>query len=128
MLLIACDVLGRNLFGRPISGVPELVSLTIVAIVFLQAPQALKAGRMTRSDALAKVLEARAPRLSAAVNTLFDLIAEFAQWLERRREFVAPALAADIPIGDIDAVGHVEKGEPARRLSRFRGGERAESE
>ena len=36
MLLINADVLGRSLFDRPISGVPEIVSLSIVAIVFLQ--------------------------------------------------------------------------------------------
>lgn len=75
MLLIAGDVVGRNLFGRPISGVPEMVSLSIVVIVFLQAPQALKAGRMTRSDALARVLSNRAPAASKALDTLYDLIA-----------------------------------------------------
>jgi len=71
--LIASDVLGRNLFGAPISGVPEMVSLSIVAIVFLQAPQALKAGRMTRSDGVIDILHARFPSLAKGLETLFDL-------------------------------------------------------
>ncbi|MEW9921551.1 TRAP transporter small permease subunit [Marimonas sp. MJW-29] len=75
VLLIGADVLGRNLFAAPISGVPEMVKLSIVAIVFLQAPQALKAGRMTRSDALIDRINARFPALGGAMETLFDVLA-----------------------------------------------------
>lgn len=74
MLLIGADVIGRNLFDAPISGVPELVTLSIVAIVFLQAPQALKAGRMARSDALIKYLSARTPKIVRTLNTVYDLL------------------------------------------------------
>jgi len=73
VVLIGADVTGRNLFGAPISGVPELVSLSIVAIVFLQAPMALKAGRMTRSDGVLNVLKRRAPRFASGLETLFDV-------------------------------------------------------
>ncbi|MEM9975783.1 MAG: TRAP transporter small permease subunit [Pseudomonadota bacterium] len=72
--LIAADVAGRNLFGAPVSGVPEMVSLSIVAIVFLQAPQALRAGRFTRSDGVIDALHARAPGVARALETVFDLI------------------------------------------------------
>lgn len=75
VLLISADVLGRNLFNAPISGVPELVTLSIVAIVFLQSPQALKSGRMTRSDALIGFLYSRAPKVAALLETIFDLLA-----------------------------------------------------
>ncbi len=75
MLLIGADVLGRNLFGTPISGVPELVTLSIVAIVFLQIPQALRAGRMTRAEAVIRPLSERAPGLARLVETVFDLAA-----------------------------------------------------
>lgn len=74
VLLITSDVLGRNLFGAPVAGVPEIVSLSIVAIVFLQAPQALLAGRLTRSDGVIDVLKARAPRVAQTLETLFDLV------------------------------------------------------
>ena len=36
MLLIVGDILGRELFGNPIAGVPEMVKFSIVGIVFLQ--------------------------------------------------------------------------------------------
>lgn len=71
--LITADVAGRNFFGAPISGVPEMVSLSIVAIVFLQAPQALKSGRMTRSDGVIDILHARFPALARTMETFFDL-------------------------------------------------------
>ncbi|SHJ28449.1 TRAP transporter small permease subunit [Wenxinia saemankumensis] len=74
-LLIGLDVAGRNLMNAPIPGVPEMVSLSIVAIVFLQAPQSLRSGRMTRSDSLIKALSARAPRLGRVIETVFDLAA-----------------------------------------------------
>lgn len=75
VVLIGADVVGRNVFASPISGVPEMVKLSIVAIVFLQAPQALKAGRMTRSDALIDRINARFPKVGGAMETLFDLLA-----------------------------------------------------
>ncbi|MEP5154579.1 TRAP transporter small permease subunit [Planktotalea sp.] len=73
--LIGADVFCRNVFNAPISGVPEMVTLSIVVIVFLQAPQALKAGRMTRSNALLGVLKSRAPRVAKMLQTLYDLLA-----------------------------------------------------
>ncbi|MEM8693782.1 MAG: TRAP transporter small permease subunit [Pseudomonadota bacterium] len=74
MLLVGIDVAGRNLLSMPVSGVPELVTLSIVAIVFLQIPAALRAGRMTRSDGLLSWLTRKSPRLGQAVATFFDLI------------------------------------------------------
>lgn len=73
MLLVGADVAGRNLLGQPVPGVPEIVSLSIVAIVFLQSPQALRAGRMTRTEAVAKMLARRAPPVGRALSSLFDL-------------------------------------------------------
>ena len=75
VLLIGADVAGRNMFNAPISGVPEMVTLSIVAIVFLQAPQALKAGRMTRSDAVIGFLEKRAPEVARTLDTIYDVLA-----------------------------------------------------
>ncbi|MEM9812654.1 MAG: TRAP transporter small permease subunit [Pseudomonadota bacterium] len=72
VLLIGADVFGRNALNAPISGVPEMVTLSIVAIVFMQAPHALKAGRMTRSDALLGVVAQRRPALAALLETIYD--------------------------------------------------------
>ncbi|MEM8578682.1 MAG: TRAP transporter small permease subunit [Pseudomonadota bacterium] len=73
MVLVGVDVAGRNLAGAPVAGVPELVTLSIVAIVFLQIPAALRAGRLTRSDALLTALGRRLPGLAKALESLFDL-------------------------------------------------------
>ena len=51
MILVNSDVIGRGMFNAPISGVPEIVSMSIVAIVFLQVAQAFRKGRLTRSEA-----------------------------------------------------------------------------
>lgn len=74
VVLITADVIGRNAFGSPVAGVPEIVSLSIVAIVFLQAPQALRAGRMTQSDGVISVLRTHAPGAAKGLETLFDLV------------------------------------------------------
>jgi len=74
MVLINSDVLGRSLFNQPISGVPEMVSLSIVGIVFLQLPHTLRVGRITRSDALLRLLDRWAPRLRSGLEVIFDLI------------------------------------------------------
>ena len=73
MLLIGADVLSRNILNAPVSGVPELVTLSIVAIVFLQSPQALRSGRFPRSDAVQPILDGLAPRGARALWDLFDL-------------------------------------------------------
>lgn len=74
VVIICTDVLGRNLFGTPLQGVPEMISLSIVAIVFLQVPQALRAGRLTRSDGLIDRLHSTRPRLASWMETLFDTL------------------------------------------------------
>jgi TRAP-type mannitol/chloroaromatic compound transport system permease small subunit len=73
MLLINADVVGRSVFSRPIAGVPEIVSLSIIGIVFLQLASTLRAGRMTRSDMLLNALERRAPRVMRGIDFLFNL-------------------------------------------------------
>lgn len=74
MILVGADVIGRELFNSPVKGVPEIVTLSIVAIVFLQIPQALKQGRMTRSEAMDPLIKHWSPTLAKALRTLFDLL------------------------------------------------------
>ncbi len=73
MLLINADVFARFLFNRPIDGVPEMVALSIVGIVFLQLGDAVRAGRLTRSDGFFNKVVARRPRLKLALNIFYDL-------------------------------------------------------
>ena len=72
MILINSDVIGRGVFLSPVSGVPELVSMSIVAIVFLQVGQAFRMGRFTRTDALINILERRAPRFRSGLELLYS--------------------------------------------------------
>jgi len=70
MLLISFDVIGRFAFGRPIAGVPEIVAMSILAIVFLQIADTLARGKLTRSDALIGFLGRRYRRTSLVVDAL----------------------------------------------------------
>jgi TRAP-type mannitol/chloroaromatic compound transport system permease small subunit len=81
MLLINADVIGRGAFGEPIAGVPEMVALSIVGIVFLQLANTLRMGKLTRSDALLVVLRRRLPRLATAIDALFNLTGAVLVWV-----------------------------------------------
>ena len=48
MAEICADIIGRAGFNRPILGVPEFLQFSIVGIVFLQLPQTLRIGGLTR--------------------------------------------------------------------------------
>lgn len=87
VVIICIDVIGRETIGAPLAGVPEMVSLSIVAIVFLQVPQTFKAGRLTRSDGLINLLHAKVPRFAAGLEFFFELLGAlvvgaiiYAQW------------------------------------------------
>lgn len=73
LVLINSDIGARALFNAPVAGVPEIVKLSIVGIVFLQAPHALRTGCLTRADVLYDLIQARHPRLGAALDFLFNL-------------------------------------------------------
>ena len=63
MVIVCSDVAARNLFNAPFFGVPELLKMTIIAIVFLQLPHAILTGRMIRSDVLLDSLPERPSRI-----------------------------------------------------------------
>ena len=52
MVMIVLDVIGRNFFNAPITGVAEIAGRSVVAIVFLQIASAVMQGRLTRADFL----------------------------------------------------------------------------
>ncbi len=74
MVLICSDVLARGAFSRPILGVPEMVQFSIVGIVFLQLPETLRAGGLTRSDALLGRLVERLPRVGHLLQLLYHAV------------------------------------------------------
>ncbi|WP_323765788.1 TRAP transporter small permease subunit [Marinovum sp.] len=74
MLLICSDIAARFLFDRPISGVLEIVELTIVAIVFLMLPNSIATGALVRSDALFSALQRSRPAIARMMDLFFSLI------------------------------------------------------
>ena len=73
MLLINADVISRFLFNMPIDGVTEIVEVSIAGIVFLQLADAVRAGRLTRSDGLFNKLLERKPKIAHRMGIVFEL-------------------------------------------------------
>lgn len=74
MILICCDIGGRFFFNHPIPGVFEVIELTIVAIVFLQIPNAIGTGAFIRSDAIFTSILKHRPLYGRAMEVFFQVI------------------------------------------------------
>jgi TRAP-type C4-dicarboxylate transport system permease small subunit len=72
MILLNTDVFMRFLFNSPVRGVPLIISLSIVAIVFLQMPDSLRHGRFTRSDALIGRLLKHKPTIGHSLQMIYN--------------------------------------------------------
>ena len=73
MVIINADVIGRSSMNRPIPGVAEFVTLSIVGILFLQLGHCLRSGRMTRADGFLESVRRRAPAAAYAMEAVFAL-------------------------------------------------------
>ncbi|MEW5420499.1 TRAP transporter small permease subunit [Amorphus sp. 3PC139-8] len=74
MLIIASDVVARNLVGGSLPLVSELGALTLVMIVYLQLGTTIRHDRLARTEFLFGALCAARPRLGQLVGALYDLI------------------------------------------------------
>ncbi len=74
LIIINLDIGGRVLFNHPLRGVPEIVAMSIVALVFLQIAHTLRVGRLTRSEVLLGWLLKNKPRLGRALQGIHHLI------------------------------------------------------
>jgi len=75
LVIINVDALSRTFLSVSFLGVHEIVELSLVAIVFLQLGDAVRADRLTRSDGLLLILGDRAPVLTRGLRAAFDLVA-----------------------------------------------------
>lgn len=73
MALIVADVLGRNFFNAPITGVSEIAGRSVVAIVFLQVSAAILQKRLTRADFLIRRIGDASGRTATLLEILFAL-------------------------------------------------------
>lgn len=87
--IVNYDVVARGFFNRPFMGAVEVVQFSLVFIVFLQLPDVVRVGRLTRSDGFLVLLAKRAPTaarwLQAFIDTLaaiFMTLAAYAIWPE----------------------------------------------
>lgn len=74
MVVMVYDVVCRGLFDRPLAGTAEIVTMAIAAIVFLQMPAALAAGRFVRSDALIDGLRRRHGHIAQGLELLWTVL------------------------------------------------------
>lgn len=73
MCLITADVVGRAFFNYPLHGVPEIVSMLILSIVFLQIANTLLRGHMTRADGFMMLLRSRSRRAAGLLDVVMHL-------------------------------------------------------
>ncbi len=69
------DVVARGIFNSPIRGVVEIVVFSLVLIVFLQLPDVVNSGRLTRSDGLLSFLKDKNAKFAGFLSRLIDAIA-----------------------------------------------------
>jgi TRAP-type C4-dicarboxylate transport system permease small subunit len=74
MAVVCADIIGRGAFNRPILGVPEFLTFSIVGIVFLQLPQTLRMNGLTRADILLTAIGRRNPAVRHAMQLVYDLV------------------------------------------------------
>ncbi|GKX34634.1 MAG: hypothetical protein MnENMB40S_22520 [Rhizobiaceae bacterium MnEN-MB40S] len=74
MAMINLDVVGRGAFSTPLPATAEIVSASIVSIVFLQLPYATASGRAVRSDMVIGRIMARSPRAAQMMDAMNHLV------------------------------------------------------
>ncbi|MEP3035102.1 MAG: TRAP transporter small permease [Pseudoruegeria sp.] len=83
------DIIARGLFNKPFLGAVEVVQFSMVLIVFLQLPDVIRVGRLTRSDGFLGLMQSRFPvigklqsRLIDAASGVFMILVAVAIWPE----------------------------------------------
>ena len=74
MIVVCTDIIARWLFNSPISAVPLIVAFSIIGIVYLQLPQALRSGRWIQSDAVYNRMIRRFPFSGNIFAALVNLL------------------------------------------------------
>lgn len=68
--LVVADVVGRVIFNSPVKGTPEIVSFSIVIILWLQTAYAIRSGGMLHVTAFVEMLPPRARRALEVAGAL----------------------------------------------------------
>ncbi len=73
VLIVNYDAIARSLFNKPFLGAVEVVQFSMVLIVFLQLPDVIREGRLTRSDGLLGIISSRSPLAGKLLSRAIDL-------------------------------------------------------
>ena len=68
------DVIARGVFGQPFLGAVEVVQFSMVLIVFMQLPDVIRVGRLTRSDGFLLLLDQHRPAIGKVQRRVIDAI------------------------------------------------------
>jgi TRAP-type C4-dicarboxylate transport system permease small subunit len=68
--LVVADVIGRTVFNSPVKGTPEIVSISIVIILWLQTAYAIRSGGMLHVEAFVSMLPPRAREFLSVIGAL----------------------------------------------------------
>lgn len=71
---VNADIVGRELFKRPIAGVNEFIGLAIVAVVFLQMANTLRENRHVSNDLILAWIGRTQPRIASFFYGVFNLV------------------------------------------------------
>lgn len=89
IVMVNYEIVARGLFNKPFKGTYEVVQFSLVLIVFLQLPDVIRAGRLTRSDGFMGMIGRRSRTsgiwMSRVIDTfslIFMLIVAYAIWPE----------------------------------------------
>lgn len=89
VVVLNYDVVARGVFSAPFKGAFEVIQFSVVLIVFLQLPDVVRVGRLTRSDGFLILVRHRNPALGrfmqAAINAascIFMVLVAVAIWPE----------------------------------------------
>ncbi len=77
MVLLTTDVVCRAAFNAPIKGIPLLIEMSMLVIVFMQLPSAIRADRLTRSDVLLARLLKNRPSIGVPLRAIYDCLGVF---------------------------------------------------
>lgn len=73
-IAVNADIVGRDLFNRPVPGVTEFLGLSIVAVVFLQMANTLREDRHVSNDLIMAAVAKQWPRTALLFYALFHFI------------------------------------------------------
>ena len=74
IVVVNYDIVARGVFNKPFLGAVEVVQFSMVLIVFLQLPDVIRVGRLTRSDGFLGLLGRRNSTAGRNLSRFIDLV------------------------------------------------------